>query len=199
MAEEKNEIEAGVTENVGEPEEAEPEAVVEAESPEEAETSVPADGAPVEPAEEPVEPVEEAVASAEEPAPVAAAKPKPAPKKAAPRKPKAEPKKPAPAAKRAKGERKPIVRLPKPERERGKQKERRGVVVSSAMDKTIVVRVDTVRPHPAYKKVVKRAQKFHAHDEQNAANVGDVVRIVETRPISKSKSWRLAEVVEVAK
>jgi small subunit ribosomal protein S17 len=95
--------------------------------------------------------------------------------------------------------RKPIVRLPKPERERGRRQERRGVVVSSAMDKTIVVKVDTVKVHPRYKKVVRRAKKFHAHDEQNEAKVGDVVRIVETRPLSRTKTWRLAEVVEVAK
>ena len=87
-----------------------------------------------------------------------------------------------------------IVRLPKPEHARGKRKERRGVVVSSAMDKTIVVRVDTQKPHPVYKKVVRQSSKFHAHDEANVAKAGDVVRIVETRPISKTKSWRLAEV-----
>ena len=67
------------------------------------------------------------------------------------------------------------------------------------MDKTIVVKVDTIKAHPKYKKVVRRSIKFHAHDEQNAAKVGDVVRIVETRPLSKTKRWRLAEVVEVAK
>jgi small subunit ribosomal protein S17 len=67
------------------------------------------------------------------------------------------------------------------------------------MDKTIVVRVDSTRAHPRYKKVVRRSTKFHAHDEQNSANVGDVVRIVETRPVSKSKHWRLAEIVEAAK
>ena len=94
---------------------------------------------------------------------------------------------------------KPIVRLPKPEHERGQRQERRGVVVSSAMDKTIVVKVDTIKAHPRYKKVVRRSQKFHAHDEQNAAKTGDVVRIVETRPISKTKNWRLAEVVEAAR
>jgi small subunit ribosomal protein S17 len=96
-------------------------------------------------------------------------------------------------------ERKPIVRLPKPEHERGRRKERRGVVVSNAMDKTIVVRVDTVKPDRRYKKVVRRSTKFHAHDERNEANVGDIVRIVETRPLSKTKTWRLAEVVEQAK
>ena len=96
-------------------------------------------------------------------------------------------------------ERKPITRLPKPEKPRGRRQERRGVVVSSAMDKTIVVKVDTVKAHPRYKKVVRRSTKFHAHDEQNAAKVGDVVRIIETRPLSKTKYWRLAEVVEAAR
>ena len=97
------------------------------------------------------------------------------------------------------GERKPLVRQPKPEHERGRRQERRGVVVSSAMDKTIVVKVDVITSHQRYKKVIRRSVKFHAHDEQNAANVGDVVRIVETRPLSKTKRWRLAEVVEAAK
>ena len=96
-------------------------------------------------------------------------------------------------------ERKAIVRLPKPEHERGRTQERRGIVVSSAMDKTIVVKVDVIKSHPRYKKVVRRSVKFHAHDEQNAANVGDVVRIVETRPLSATKRWRLAEIVEAAK
>jgi small subunit ribosomal protein S17 len=67
------------------------------------------------------------------------------------------------------------------------------------MDKTIVVKVDMIKSHPKYKKVVRRSVKFHAHDEQNAANVGDVVRIVETRPLSATKRWRLAEIVEAAK
>jgi small subunit ribosomal protein S17 len=96
-------------------------------------------------------------------------------------------------------ERKPIVRTPKPQSERGRRQERRGVVVSNAMDKTIVVKVDTIKAHPRYKKVVRRSVKFHAHDEANSANVGDVVRIVETRPLSKTKHWQLAEVVEAAK
>ena len=95
-------------------------------------------------------------------------------------------------------ERRPIVRLPKPEHVRGRRQERRGVVVSDAMDKTIVVKVDTVKAHRKYKKVVRRSTKFHAHDEQNAAKVGDLVRIVETRPLSKNKNWRLAEVLEEA-
>ena len=96
-------------------------------------------------------------------------------------------------------ERKPISREPKPEHERGRSQERRGVVVSDAMDKTIVVKVDVIKSHPRYKKVIRRSVKFHAHDERNQAHVGDVVRIVETRPLSKTKRWRLAEVVEVAK
>ena len=97
------------------------------------------------------------------------------------------------------GERKPIVRLEKPEHDRGRRQERRGVVVSNAMDKTIVVKVESIRSHPKYKKVIRRSTKFHAHDEQNQAHVGDVVRIVETKPLSKTKNWRLAEVLEVAR
>jgi small subunit ribosomal protein S17 len=95
--------------------------------------------------------------------------------------------------------RKPIVRLSKPDDERGRRQERQGTVVSDAMEKTIVVRVDVVKAHPRYKKVVRRSVKFHAHDETSQAKVGDVVRIVETRPLSKTKRWRLAEVVEAAK
>jgi small subunit ribosomal protein S17 len=96
-------------------------------------------------------------------------------------------------------QRKPITRLSKPEGERGRDQQRRGIVVSAAMDKTIVVRVDSVKAHPKYKKVIRRSKKFHAHDEQNQAKAGDVVRIVETRPLSKTKRWRLAEILEVAK
>jgi ribosomal protein uS17 len=96
-------------------------------------------------------------------------------------------------------ERKPISREEKPEHDRGRRQERRGVVVSDAMDKTIVVKVDSIRSHPKYKKVIRRSIKFHAHDEENSAHIGDVVRIVETRPLSKTKRWRLAEIVEVAK
>jgi small subunit ribosomal protein S17 len=96
-------------------------------------------------------------------------------------------------------ERKPMVRLEKPDHERGRRQERQGKVVSDAMEKTIVVRVDVVKAHPRYKKVVRRSVKFHAHDETSQAKVGDIVRIVETRPLSKTKRWRLAEVVEAAK
>ena len=95
--------------------------------------------------------------------------------------------------------RKPITRLPKPESELGRRQERRGVVVSDKGDKTIVVKVDVIKSHSKYKKVIRRAVKFHAHDEANTAGVGDTVRIVETRPLSKTKRWRLAEIVEKAR
>ena len=82
---------------------------------------------------------------------------------------------------------------------RGRRKERRGVVVSDAMDKTIVVRVDVVKSHPKYKKTMRRSIRLHAHDEKGEAKTGDIVRLVETRPLSKTKRWRMAEIVEVAK
>jgi small subunit ribosomal protein S17 len=107
---------------------------------------------------------------------------------------KAQAKKPA-----KRGERKPIVSLPKPESERGKRQERRGVVVSAAMDKTVVIKVDTLKAHRKYGKVMRRSKKFHAHDEANSAKVGDIVRIVETRPLSATKRWRVVEILEVAK
>jgi small subunit ribosomal protein S17 len=84
-------------------------------------------------------------------------------------------------------------------RPRGPRKERRGVVVSDGMDKTVVVRVDVIKPHPKYKKTLRRSIRLHAHDDENRTKVGDVVRLVETRPLSKTKRWRVAEVIEVAK
>src|SRR5216684_461574 len=113
--------------------------------------------------------------------------------------PQSQPKKKSKRPPRALRPQKPISREPKPEHDRGRRQERRGVVVSDAMDKTIVVKVDTIRSHPRYKKVIRRSIKFHAHDEQNSAKAGDVVRIIETRPLSKTKNWRLAEIVEAAK
>ncbi len=95
--------------------------------------------------------------------------------------------------------RRPITRTGKPESELGRRQERRGVVVSDKGDKTIVVKVDVIKSHPKYKKVIRSTVKFHAHDEANTAGVGDTVRIVETRPLSKQKRWRLAEIVEKAK
>jgi small subunit ribosomal protein S17 len=143
--------------------------------------------------------VAEAAAAAEQPvaAPPAEAAERVRPKKKrlprSQRRSRTKPKREKPAERRA------IVRLPKPEREPGRRQERRGVVVSSAMDKTIVVQVETVKAHPRYKKVVRRSRRFHAHDAENTAKVGDVVRIVESRPLSKLKTWRLAEVVEQAR
>ncbi|HYE31681.1 MAG TPA: 30S ribosomal protein S17 [Methylomirabilota bacterium] len=85
---------------------------------------------------------------------------------------------------------------PTTEEARRQRKERVGQVVSNKMDKTIVVRVERRIRHPQFKKVVTRFKKFYAHDEREEANVGDRVRIQETRPLSKTKSWRLVEVVE---
>jgi small subunit ribosomal protein S17 len=109
------------------------------------------------------------------------------------------PEKTRPKRTRASGERSPIVRLEKPVHERGRRQERQGKVVSDAMEKTIVVEVAVVKAHPRYKKVVRRSVKFHAHDERGEAKVGDLVRIVETRPLSRTKRWRLVEVLEAAK
>jgi small subunit ribosomal protein S17 len=83
--------------------------------------------------------------------------------------------------------------------QRASRKERQGVVVSDVQDKTIVVRVQRTTTHPLYKKTIKVSKKYHVHDEANDAHVGDMVRIVETRPLSKLKRWRLLEVVERAK
>ncbi|MGN0029595.1 MAG: 30S ribosomal protein S17 [Marinilabiliaceae bacterium] len=83
--------------------------------------------------------------------------------------------------------------------ERNHRKERIGVVVSDKMQKSIVVAIKDREQHPLYGKFVKKTKKFHAHDENNDAHVGDTVRIMETRPLSKSKRWRLVEIVEKAK
>ncbi len=83
--------------------------------------------------------------------------------------------------------------------ERSLRKTRIGKVVSNKMDKTIVVAIEDNVRHPLYKKIVKRTIKFKAHDEQNTCNVGDRVEIMETRPLSKDKRWRLVKVVERAK
>ena len=145
------------------------------------------------------------------PAPKQTAARKPAAKKAAAKKPAtktaaakaaakasekaaaAKPVKKASAARtKAKAERTPPERVPG-------RKERRGIVVSDAMNKTIVVRIDVAQKHPRYGKVVRRSSKLHAHDELNAAGMGDLVRVVETRPLSATKHWRLLEIIEKAK
>jgi len=81
---------------------------------------------------------------------------------------------------------------------KSRKNEKVGQVVSTKMQKTIVVEVSRRVPHPAYKKIVKRRKKFYAHDEERTAQVGDVVRIVECRPLSRLKRWRLAEVIRRA-
>jgi small subunit ribosomal protein S17 len=153
----------------------------------------PAEETPEPPAEEPA--AAEAAAPEEPAAPAPQSQPKQKHKRLPrPLRPKKGRRQRTPAT-----ERKAISREEKPEHDRGRRQERRGVVVSDAMDKTIVVKVDSIRSHSKYKKVIRRSIKFHAHDEENSAHIGDVVRIVETRPLSKTKRWRLAEIVEVAK
>jgi small subunit ribosomal protein S17 len=83
--------------------------------------------------------------------------------------------------------------------ERGQRKVRVGYVISDKMDKTVVVQVATLKAHPLYKKTVHNRVRFQAHDEQNQCGVGDLVRIQETRPLSKQKRWRVVEIVEKAK
>ncbi len=83
--------------------------------------------------------------------------------------------------------------------ERNLRKERIGVVVSNKMDKSIVILVERKVKHPKYGKFVKKSTRFMAHDEKNECNIGDTVRIMETRPLSKNKCWRLVEIVERAK
>ncbi|MDX5427829.1 MAG: 30S ribosomal protein S17 [Bacteroidota bacterium] len=85
------------------------------------------------------------------------------------------------------------------EKTRNLRKERIGVVTSNKMDKSIVVSVERKVKHPIYGKFVKTTKKFHAHDEENSCNPGDTVRIMETRPLSKTKKWRLVEIIERAK
>ena len=83
--------------------------------------------------------------------------------------------------------------------ERNLRKERIGVVASNKMDKTIVVVIERRTKHPIYGKFVKKSTRFFAHDEKNECNIGDTVRIMETRPLSKNKHWRLVEIMERAK
>lgn len=80
-----------------------------------------------------------------------------------------------------------------------RRKVRQGIVVSDAREKTITVRIDGQTAHPKYKKTVRVSSKLHVHDERNAAGIGDLVRVIETRPLSKQKRWRLDEIIERAK
>ena len=86
-----------------------------------------------------------------------------------------------------------------PQESVSRRKTRQGIVVSAARDKTFTVLLETARPHPVYEKTVRRSSKLHAHDERNEAAEGDVVRIVECRPLSRQKRWRLVEIVEKAR
>ena len=83
--------------------------------------------------------------------------------------------------------------------ERGNRKTRTGTVVSDKMDKTVVVTVETFKTHPLYKKQIKKTTKFKAHDENNECKTGDIVKIMETRPLSKQKNWRVLNIVQKAK
>ena len=83
--------------------------------------------------------------------------------------------------------------------ERNLRKERQGIVTSNKMDKTIVVAVKWKEKHPIYGKFVNKTRKFHVHDEKNEAGIGDTVRIMETRPLSKTVRWRLTQIIERAK
>jgi small subunit ribosomal protein S17 len=88
---------------------------------------------------------------------------------------------------------------PPAERDSNAAKVRQGIVVSNKGDKSITVRIDIARRHPTYEKIVRRSRTLHAHDERNEAGEGDVVRIIETRPLSKTKRWRLVDVLEKAR
>jgi small subunit ribosomal protein S17 len=83
--------------------------------------------------------------------------------------------------------------------DRGRRKVRSGRVISDKMDKTVVVAIETLVRHPLYGRIVRRTAKFKAHDENNQCGIGDTVEIVETRPLSKDKSWRVSSVIEKAK
>ncbi len=83
--------------------------------------------------------------------------------------------------------------------ERNLRKVRTGKVTSNKMDKTVVVAIEEHVKHPRYKKIIKRTYKLKAHDEKNECNIGDTVRVMETRPLSKDKRWRLVEIIEKAK
>jgi small subunit ribosomal protein S17 len=175
-----------------------------AESEPAAEAGAAAPAAEAEPvAEAEAEPAAEAPAGEEAAEPAADESPEPGASDSAKRKRKRLPRALRPRKTRRRhapsGERKAITRLPKPEHERGRRQERQGTVVSAGADKTIVVRVDVAKVHPMYKKVIRRSTKLHAHDEANEAKVGDIVRLVETRPLSRMKRWRLQEIVEAAK
>jgi small subunit ribosomal protein S17 len=88
---------------------------------------------------------------------------------------------------------------PAVEREPGRKRVRQGIVVSDKADKTITVKIEIARPHRVYKKIVRTSATLHAHDERNEAHIGDTVRVIESRPLSRTKRWRLVEILERAR
>jgi small subunit ribosomal protein S17 len=100
---------------------------------------------------------------------------------------------------KARATRTEVPPTPPVEHEHGRKKVRQGIVVSAKPDKTISVRIDVARRHPRYEKIVRSSVTLHAHDEENSANEGDTVRIVESRPLSRTKRWRLEDVLERAR
>jgi small subunit ribosomal protein S17 len=100
---------------------------------------------------------------------------------------------------KAKESRTEVAPTPPVEHEHGRKKVRQGIVVSAKADKTITVRIDSARRHPRYEKIVRSSVTLHAHDESNDAGEGDTVRVIESRPLSRTKRWRLDEVLERAK
>lgn len=83
--------------------------------------------------------------------------------------------------------------------DRGKRKVRRGRVISNKMEKSVVVAIETRKPHPLYRKIVKQTKKLMAHDEKNDCQIGDIVEVMETRPLSKHKKWRVVNIIEKSK
>jgi small subunit ribosomal protein S17 len=97
------------------------------------------------------------------------------------------------------GEKGPATTPPAKEHGPGRPRTRQGIVISSKADKTITVRIETARRHKMYKKIIRESSALHAHDERNEANEGDRVRVVESRPLSRTKRWRLVEIMERAR
>ena len=101
-------------------------------------------------------------------------------------------------AKRPEGEKGPAETPPAKEHGPGRPRTRQGIVTSAKADKTITVRIESARRHKMYKKIIRESTSLHAHDEKNDANEGDRVRVVESRPLSRTKRWRLVEIMERA-
>jgi small subunit ribosomal protein S17 len=102
-------------------------------------------------------------------------------------------------AKPSEGEKGPAVTPPAKDHGPGRPRTRQGIVTSAKADKTITVRIESARRHKMYKKIIRESTSLHAHDEKNDANEGDRVRVIESRPLSRSKRWRLVEIMERAR